>query len=163
MKTAPPKTARPPTRTTERWGAPIEATIAVLELIASEQPQFLDFQAHVLGNSTMSFVVQKLAGELGVAPEELVKAFGQAARDLDRLEKHRGRWQDPVKVLGATNLAALRHVCEARLTRVWKVARRTGLQRIQRRVEAAYKLARTRVWIDDFIGPLPAKAAGGSR
>ncbi len=26
----------------------------------------------------------------------------------------------------------------------------------QRRIESAYKLARTRVWIDEFIGPLPA-------
>ncbi len=152
-----------PTRGTARWGAPIEATIAVLELIASEQPQFLEFQAHVLCNSTMSFVVQKLAAELGVSPEELVKTFGRACRDLDRLEKHRGRWQDPVKVLGSPNLAVLGYVCRARLSRVWKINRRRRLERIKRRVESAYKLAQTRVWIDDFIGPLPAKAAGGAR
>ncbi len=145
------------TKARGRWGAPFEAMIAVLELIGSEQPQFLEFQAHVLGNSPMSFVLQKLAQELGVPAEKAAKAIGQACRDLDRLEKQRGRWQDPAKVVGSPNLAALRHACGARVGRVFDIARRRRLEVIQRRVEAAYGLARTRAWVDDFIGPLPAR------
>ncbi len=147
----------PSTTAGGQWGAPIEATITVLELIASEQPGMLEFQVHVLCNSTMSFAVQKLAVELGVSPERLGKVIGRACMNLDRLEKHRGRWRDPTKVLASPNLGALRYVCRARLNRVSKVVRRRRLERIERRVEAAYNLARTRIWVDAFIGPLPVK------
>ncbi len=151
------KRSAPSTTAGGKWGAPIEATITVLELIASEQPGMLEFQVHVLCNSTMSFAVQKLAAELGVSPERLGKVIGRACMDLDRLEKHRGRWRDPAKVLGSPDLGALRYVCGARLNRVSKVARRRRLMSIERRVEAAYNLARTRIWVDAFIGPLPAR------
>ncbi len=33
------------------------------------------------------------------------------------------------------------------------LSRRRRLERIQRRIDAAYQLARTRAWIEDFIGP----------
>ncbi len=147
----------PRTTASGPWGAPIEATLASLELIATEQPGLLEFQVHVLGNGTMSFAVAKLAAAFEVPPEKLGPAVVRACRDLDRLEKHRGRWRDPAKVLGAPDLGALRYVCRARLNRVSEVARRRRLERIERRVEAAYKLARTRIWVDAFIGPLPVK------
>ncbi len=151
------KRVAPSTRASGPWGAPIEATLATLELIASEQPGLLEFQVHVLCSSTMSFAVQKIAAELGVSPEQLGKAIGRACMDLDRLEKQRGRWRDPAKIVGATNLAALRYVCRTRLNRASKVVRRRRLASIERRVEAALSVARTRAWVDDFIGPLPEK------
>ncbi len=140
-----------------RWRAPFEATITVLELIGSEQPRFLEFQAHVLGNSPMSFVLQELAQELEVPAEKAAIAVARGCRDLDCLEKQRGRWQDPAEVVGATNLAALRHVCRARLSRVSRASRRQRLMSIQRRIESAYSLARTRAWVQEFIGPPPGK------
>ncbi len=87
----------PRSTTDRRWGAPIEATITVLELIASEQPRCLEFQVHVLCNSTMSFAVQKIAAELAVSPERLGKVIGRACMDLDRLELERrlGLDQEP--------------------------------------------------------------------
>lgn len=84
-----------------RWNAPIEATLAVLELVASSQRQFLEFQTHVLNSSTMSFAVQKLAAEIGVPSERIGKEIARASTDLDRLERQPGSWQDPVKVLGS--------------------------------------------------------------
>jgi len=144
-------------RDANRWGAPSEASIAVLELIASEQPELLEFQAHVLWNGTMSFAVEELAAAFSVPPQELAGAIGRACHDLDRLEKRRGAWRDPGQVLGTRpNLAALRHLCQARLRRAWHLPRRRRLERIYQKLEAAYAHARTRAWIDDFIGSLPA-------
>jgi hypothetical protein len=137
------------------WGAPIEAIIAVLEVVGSEQPDLLEFQAHVLWNGTMSFAFVKLAGTFGLPPQELGGAIGRACRDLDHLEKRRGIWRDPKQVLGPrSNLAALSHLCQARLRRVRHPPRRRRLERMYQRLEAAYAQARTRAWIDDFIGPL---------
>ncbi len=133
------------------WGAPIAASAGVLELVGSEQPELLDFTAHVLANSTMSFALENLAAELEVAPDRLGWTVERACRDLDRLERHRGRWRDPARVLGKPNLAALRFVCHFRLQRVPVVKRRLRLQRIQRKLERAWQLARTRAWIDDFL------------
>ncbi len=132
--------------------------ITILELIASEQPRCLDFHVHVLCNSTMSFAAEKIATELGVPPERLGKEIARACMDLDRLEKHNRTWRDPVKVLGSPNLGALWYLCRARLNRVEKINRQRRLERIERRVEAAYKLARTRNWIDAFLGPSPVPA-----
>ncbi len=42
-------------RTGWPWGAPAEASAAVLEVVASEQPELVEFQAQALFNSTMSF------------------------------------------------------------------------------------------------------------
>ncbi len=143
------------------WGAPVEATVAVLELVASKQPELLEFQAHVLCNSTMSFAVQKLAAAFDVPIEKVGGAVSRACGELDRLEKQRGTRRDPAtspqKAKGASpdspNLAALLRVCQARLKRVSSVGRRRRLEKIRRRVQAAYELARTRAWIGAFIGP----------
>ncbi len=142
------------------WGAPIAATLAVLELTGSEQPELPEFQAHVLRNSTMSFAVQQLAAELEVQSEEIGPTVGRACRDLDRLEKQRGAIWQPEQVLDRPNLAALLYVCRARMRRVAPRARRLRLERIRRRVEAAHKLRRTRIWIEDFIGPQGGVSAG---
>ncbi len=140
-----------------RWAAPIEASAGVLELVGSEQPELLEFTAHLLATGTMSFAVEKLATDVGVAPERLGWTFERACRDLDRLEKHRGRWRDPVQILPRSNLAALRLVCHARLLRMSLIKRRQRLETIQRKIEKAWKLARTRAWIDDFLGELPSQ------
>ncbi len=140
---------------------PIKATAAVLELTASEHPELVEFQAHVLRSGTMSFAFRQLAAELGVAPDQLGWTVFQASRDLDRLEAYRGRWRDPAAVLGAPNYAALISVCRARLERVPQLSRQRRLERILGRIDAAYQLTRTRAWIDNFLGPPPAVPPGG--
>ncbi len=134
------------------WQAPVESTVAVLELTASEQPELLKFQIHVLCNSTMRFTVQQLAAALGVSQEQVSRAVLRASEDLDRLEKYRKNWRDPAKVLDSPNLAALLCVCHARSKRVSKPTRRRRLEMFQRRIERAHELARSRAWIEDFIG-----------
>ncbi len=139
------------------WAAPIEATMGALEVTASEQPELLEFVAHVLRNSTMSFAVQELAGSFGVAPGQVGDAVLRGCTDLDRLEKHRGRWRDPAQVLASPNLAVLCYACHARLNRVRPLPRRRKLERIQRQIERAVAHARSRAWLESFIGPLPER------
>ncbi len=142
------------------WEAPTEAVAAILELTASEHPELLEFQAHALLNSTMGFALRKLAAAIDVAPEKVGAAIGRACADLDLLERQRKvRWE-PGQVLDDPNLAALLYLCSARLKRVGEGRRRFRLERVLRRVEPAYEVARARAWIDDFIGPLPAKRKG---
>ena len=142
------------------WGAPIEASAAILEAIGSEHPELIDFQAQALLNSTMSFAVRKLAEELAVEPEKVGDAVALACTQLDQLEKYRRAWRDPAQVLASPNVPALFWVCRARVHRVSPPTRRYKLERILRRLEAAYEIVRARAWIDDFIGPLPARRKG---
>ncbi len=44
----------------------------------------------------------------------------------------------------------------ARLERVPQLSRRRRLERILERIDAAHQLARTRAWVENFIGPPPA-------
>ena len=156
----PPATG--PRRSGWHWGTPVEAVAASLELTASEQPELLEFFADVLVNSTMRFAVRELATELDVPPEEIGQAFGRACRDLDVLERSRKAMWQPAELLEDPNLPALLHACKARMKRVAPAARRLRLERIRRRLQSAYGLLRTRVWIEAFIGP-PAAQAEGSR
>lgn len=142
-------------RTGWAWGAPVEASAAVLEVVASGQPELVEFQAQALLNSTMSFAVRELATAFGVAPEKVGEVVGQACIHLDRLERIRRTWRDPAELLDSPNLAALVYLCRARLKRASAPSRRRRLERVQRRLESAYKMARTRLWINNFIGPLP--------
>ncbi len=159
-------------RSGRAWGAPIEATAAVLEVIATEQPELLEFKAQALLNSTMSFALRELAAAFEVAPERVGEAVGRACYHLDRLQRHRRTWRPPAEVLhqgdkrnplNVPNLSALLYFCRARLNRTSAPTRRHKFERILRRLEAADQLARTRVWIDDFIGPLPAKQKEAQR
>ncbi len=147
-------------RTGWAWRAPVEASAAILEAVASSQPELVEFQAQALLNSTMSFAVRELAGAFGVAPEKVGEAIRRACNHLDRLERIRRRWRHPSEFVESPNLAALVHVCQARLQRTSPAARRLKLERIRRRLEAAYQVAQTRSWIDDFIGPVPAAEEG---
>ncbi len=155
----------PTRRRAGTWRPPAEASVAVLELAASEDPSLLDFTAHVLGTSAMGFAMDSLAAELGVPRDRVGHAIDRACSDLDRLEKQRGIWRDPAEVVESPNLAALRCVCRVRLDRMPAGARRNRLDKIRRRLDAAWELARTRAFIEDFIGPLPAArgARGGER
>ncbi len=139
------------------WDAPIEAAAAVLELAASEHPELLEFQVHVLANGTMSFALDKLASSLDVPRRQLAPTVLRACKDLDRLERRKGTWREPAKILDEPNLAALFYVGSARLERVSIPPRRQRLERVVRKVERAYGLARSRAWIEAFIGPLPQK------
>lgn len=137
-----------------------EATAAVLELIAAEQPDLLDFQLEAFLNSAIRFAVRELAASFGVPLEQMGLTVYKASRDLDRLEKRRGPWRDPAKILESPNVAALVHLCCARGGRVRAVNRRRKLDAILRKLERAHELTRSRAWIEDFIGPpLPARQA----
>ncbi len=149
------KAPSPTRRTASRWLPPAEASVAVLELTASEDPGLLDFTAHALGTSAMSFAVDTLATDFGVPRDQVGHAIGRACRQLDRLENQRGFWRDPAQVVETPNLAALRRVCLVRLDRLPTGARRTRLDKVRRRLEAAWELARTRAFIEDFLGPIP--------
>ena len=140
-------------RTGGRWEAPVESVVAVLELTASERPELLEFQTHVLRNSTMSFALQQLADTFEVPPDQIGQAVFRAGKDLDRLETLRVTWRDPAKVLDSPNLPALLYLGHARLARVSKLIRRRRLEVTLRRVQRAYDLARSRAWIEAFIGP----------
>ena len=139
------------------WDASIEATVGLLEVIASEHPDLLELLTHVLSSGPMSFAVRELAANLDMSPDELGRALWRACADLDRLEKYRARWQTPAQVIGPSNLAVLRYVCHARLNRVQTLSRRRRLEMIRKRVEQAYAFARSRAWIESFIGPSPAE------
>ncbi len=74
------------------WGAPVEASTAVLQVVASAQPELVEFQAQALLNSTMSFAVRELATAFGVPPEKIGEAVGRACNHLDQLERIRRTW-----------------------------------------------------------------------
>lgn len=106
--------------------------VAILELVASEHPEVLDFQLETLLNSVMRSAVLQLAADLGVPLAKLGQTVYRASLDLDRLEKRRGVWRDPVRILESPNVAALLHVCAARAGRVQGVVRRRKLEMILR-------------------------------
>ncbi|MCP3963759.1 MAG: hypothetical protein GY719_38475 [bacterium] len=136
----------------------------LLELTASGLPQRLSFQLDVVMKSPARSALYELAAVFDVPHDQVGQAVFRACKDLDRLERQRGRWRDPAKILDSPNLAALRHVCHARLNRVSKLARQHRLERILQRVEQAYELARSRAWIEAFIGevaPEKQHTAGG--
>ncbi len=151
------KRTSPTRRRTSRWRRPAEASVAVLELTASEDPGLLDFTAHALSTSEMRFAVDGLAAELGVPPGRVGRAIGRACQQLDRLEKHRGFWRDPAQVVETPNLATLRCVCHVRFDRLAPGTRRTRLEKVLRRLDAAWELARTRAFIDDFLSPISGR------
>ncbi len=157
-----PRRRSAPHRLSGRWRPPVEASLAVLELLAGEDPDLLDFTAHALNTSATSFAVDTLAADFGVVRDRVGRTIGRASRHLDRLEKHRASWRDPAEVVETPNLAALRYVCHVRFDRLAPGARRRRLAKVQRRLEAAWELARTRAFIEDFLGPLP-DIRGGER
>ncbi len=105
----------------------------------------------------MSFAVEQLATAFAVPVDKVGEAISRASNDLDRMEAHRGRWRSLSRIVKQPNLAALHHVCAARLARTTNVKRRQRLEIIRRQVDAAYQQARTRAWLEDFLGPLPLK------
>ena len=134
------------------------AVIALLEVTASGHSSLLEFQLQTILNSPARFAIYDLASAFDVSHEQVGHVVYRACTDLDRLERRRDPWKDPAKILASPNLAALLHVCHARLNRVQKLARRRRIETILRRIERAHELARSRAWIEAFIGePLPVK------
>ncbi len=135
----------------------VGAITELLEVVASGHPQLLELQLEVVMKSPARSAVYELAAVFDVPHDQVGREILRACVDLDRLERLRGTWRDPAKILGSPNLAALLYVCYARRNRVSKLARQQRIERILRRVERAYELARSRAWIEAFIGPLPEK------
>ncbi len=133
------------------------AVAELLETTASGHPQLLDFLLELVLKSPARSAVYELAATFDVPHDQVGREIHRACGDLDRLERLRGAWRDPAKILGAPNLAALLYVCYARRNRVSKLARQRRLEKILGRVERAHELARSRAWIEAFIGLLPEK------
>ncbi len=129
----------------------------LLEVTASGHPQLVDYTLGLVLRSPARSAVYELAAAFDVSHDQVGREIHQACAGLDRLERLRGPWRDPAKILGTPNLAALLYVCYARRNRVSTPARQRRLERILRRVERAYELARSRAWIEAFIGPQPEK------
>ncbi|MCP3963414.1 MAG: hypothetical protein GY719_36725 [bacterium] len=143
----------------------VEAVVAILELIGSEHPQLLDFQLDTLVHSTTRFAVHELASAFAVRVPQVGQTIHKACLDLDTLERRRAGWKDPALILQTPNVVALLHVCRARVGRVADRYRRRKLEVIERRLRAVQELARSRAWIEEFIGPPTqerAKTATGS-
>ncbi len=134
------------------------AVAELLEVTAAGHPQLLDYLLGLVLRSPARSALYELAAAFDVPHDQVGREIHRACVDLDRLERLRGAWRDPAKILGSPNLAALLYVCYARRNRVSTLARQRRLENILRRVERAYELARSRAWIEAFIGPMPEKA-----
>ncbi len=131
------------------------AVVDLLELTATGRPELLDFQLDSLRNSPMRFAVLDLASVAGVPEHEIAAAIYRACQDLDKLTATRRVWRDPGDVLPSPNVAALHHVCHARLGRT-QGPKRGRLEITLRRLRKAHELLKSRAWIEDFLGhPLP--------
>ena len=133
-------------------GASAESVVALLEVIAAHVPEALELQLQVVSTSAMRSTLFELAHVFGVPPERLGEAVIDACRDLERLEKLRGSWRDPRKVLESPNVAALFYTCRARVGRVHRAGRRRRLEAILRKLKRANDHSRRRAWIEEFIG-----------
>ncbi len=141
-----------------------QLALELLEVTASGHPQLLDFQVKLLMNGPARSAVYELATAFDVPHDEVGETVHRACLGLDRLERRQGAWRNPAKILGSLNLAALFYVCQARRNRIMKLGRQRQLETIHRRVERAYELARSRAWIEEFIGaPLPGRSREAHR
>ncbi len=138
----------------------LTAVVDLLELTATLRPELLDFQLDSLRNSPVRFAVLDLASGLGVPEHRIAAAIYLACHDLDQLAATRRVWRDPSEVLEAPNVAALHHVCQARLSRT-AGPKRGRLEITLRRLRKAHELLQSRAWIEDFLGrPLPQPQPG---
>ncbi len=141
--------------TSEPKSQAMAAVVELLELTATGRPERLDFQLDTLLNSPVRFAVRNLASTFDVPIEKVAVTVYQACNDLDQLNLTRRVWSDPGQLLQSPNLAALYHVCQARLGRTTG-PKRGRLEITLRRLRKAYELLQRRQWIEDFIGrPLP--------
>ena len=60
-------------------------------------------------------------------------------------------WSDPGQELESPNVAALYHICQARLGRT-SGSKRGRLEITLRRLSKAHQLLQSRQWIEEFIG-----------
>lgn len=142
-------------------GSSAESVTALLELTASQRPELLGLQLQTVSTSAMRSTLYELAHTFDVPPERVRATVAKACQDLDRLEGQRGKgWRDPKKVLEAPNVAALFHLCRARVGRISTGRRRRHLESIVRKLKLARDLDRNRAWIEDFIG-LPQTTSRG--
>ena len=131
--------------------SPVDAVAAVLELSGSERPELLELQIEALLHSPLRYCLLQLATDFGVPMAKLGLVVYTACGDLDRLERRRVVWSDPAEVLSSPNVAALVHVCRARVGRVAGITRRQRLEAIVlERLERAYAHAEERAWIEAF-------------
>ena len=141
--------------TSEPKSQAMAAVVELLELTATGRPERLDFQLDTLLNSPVRFAVRNLASTLDVPIEKVAVTIYRACNDLDQLNLMRRVWSDPSQMLQSPNVAALYHVCQARLGRT-SGPKRGRLEITLRRLRKAYELLQRRQWIEDFIGrPLP--------
>lgn len=141
------------TTTRDLMGSSVAAVASLLELTAAGHPELLDLQLETLHDSRLRLALGRFAVSLDVPLEKLGRTLYRACLDLDRLEARRAAWRDPKRVLASPNVAALHHLCRARLARITTSTRRRRLEAISKKLELARELARSRAWIEAFIGP----------
>ena len=138
-----------------------EATVAMMELLASRRPDLLPVCLDMACNSPARFAVLELARDLGVRePRDLHLEVLKVVTDLDRLERRRSGWRHPRQVLHRPNIGGLLHFCRARIENVREADRRRRLEVLARKLQRAYDRERTRAWITDFIGTSGSTADG---
>ncbi len=120
----------------------------LLEQVASEQPDSLDWLVRLLLASPAADSLQQVAGAWDIEPAELSKTIGKAVATVDRIEKPEASAHIPRSVCEA----AVRFVATMRL-------RRLGHRRVPRKllvltgqIRASVSRRELRKWITAFIG-----------
>ena len=131
------------------------AVAALLELVASERPDYLEWAIDVLQNSPVRFAILDLFREWETAdPEALVRVIVKASADLDRLERRRS-WRKPDQVIHEPHLAALYQLVGSRAQRVEGIARRRRLEIIRRKLKRVYDRERAKKELEAFLREPP--------
>lgn len=127
----------------------LEPLAALLELVASEQPDLLPWAVSVVEQSAGRAIFLELAEEWGVQPRDVRRVAARAARQLDELEPRGGT--DPGSLRGPALVAAF-HFASQRRRRISGLRRQQRLKTLGRQLAEALEVARQRRRIHSLIG-----------
>ncbi|MCP3959662.1 MAG: hypothetical protein GY719_17575 [bacterium] len=140
------------------------AAIAVLEVVATESPEQLDWLCSTLAQSQARADLRQLAAEQlgGVDVDQIAGVVRKAERDLGVLRSRiRRHWRHPRELVEAPNVAALHTLASARARRSpgGSPARRAWLRLAQRLLRAHHADRRCRRLLD-FLNERSAPGTG---
>ncbi len=135
------------------------ATLALLELVASEAPDLLTFTIESLSSSPARRELLQVAKDFGVEQPQLIERFRLAVYQLNRLEAHAVRWKEPQERFGQEALPAalLARVASARSDR-WRrkgKARPSELVRVDRRLAVLARRERPAELVREILEEKP--------
>ncbi len=136
------------------------ATLALLELVASEAPDLLTFTIESLSSSPARREFLQVAKDFGVEqPAQLIERFRLAVYQLNRLEAHAIRWKEPQERFGQEALPAalLARVASARSDR-WRrmgKTRPSELVRVDRRLAVLARRERSAELVREILEEKP--------